>query len=404
MTDPVTPSQAHEKVRAFYERHYRTWAAECFREDSALGDARTEAEFSLPLHPPTESAVLKRPGAARAWARSWRESDQCDRIDWRERKWPSVGSQVVPEKLRLSGETEIAAFAGRKRQWLALRERMLALADRWKTSWHAACREPHLEGLPFRLARAARTFESLSSPDWQMLLLALDWLLAHPTESRYARELPIRGIDTKWIEQHKAAVSQLHAAFAGTSEFGIVMKAPPQIRVRFLDAALAPLGLRDVSASPAELNRYTGEARTVIICENLISVMTLPPFEGVVAIHGGGFGVSDLDTIGWLAQTPVLYWGDLDSHGFAILNRWRHHHTATRSLMMDEETLMRHRDLCVVDPSPNRAELDRLTPAECSALHLLFDGEEALRLEQERIEWRYAIGQIEEALGAVAEI
>lgn len=401
MIRPVAPEQARDKARAHYERHSRTWAAELFMEEISPGKSRKEPTFSLPLHPPTESAVLKQPAETRAWARAWREAPLQTQVIWAERNWPSVGRQAVPLKLHLDGAEEIAAFAGKGRAWHLLRERTLALAERWRTSWHAACAETCLADIPSRLARAARSYEALSAADWQMLLLALDWLLANPTERRYARELPIRGIDTKWIERHKKAVSLLQATFSGRNELGIVMKAPSQLRVRFLDDALAPCGMRDLSVAPTELDRYTGRPRAAIICENLVSTMTLPPLAGVVALHGGGFGVSELGALGWLASTPVLYWGDLDSHGFAILNQWRHHHEHTTSLLMDEETLLRHRDLCVVEPAPNLARLDRLTQEEQRALSRLREGDQTLRLEQERIEWRYAVERIEEALGAL---
>lgn len=224
MISPVTPEQARDKARAYYERHSRTWAAELFMEEILPGSIREEITFSLPLHPPTENAVLKQPTETRAWARAWRELPLQTQVSWVERNWPSVGKQAVPEKLHLEGAEKIAAFAGKKRAWLVLRERTLTLADRWQTLWHTVCPEACLAELPSRLARAARSYEVLSEADWHMLLLTLDWLLAHPAERRYARELPIRGIDTKWIEQHKKVVSLLQATFTGHNEFGIVLK------------------------------------------------------------------------------------------------------------------------------------------------------------------------------------
>lgn len=395
---PVTLGQARDKARAFYESHSRAWAAGLFMHAIEPDRACAEVALSIPLHPPTESAVLQHPAEIREWARSWSDIPDRSSICWSERRWPSVGRQSIPERLRLSGPMEISAFAGKRAAWLVLQGRTLALADRWNMAWRELCPAACRENFPSRLQRAAGSYQTMAESDWQMLIRALDWLLAHPGENRYARELPIRGIDTKWIERHKKEVSHLHAALTDSDDIGIVLKAPTQTRVRFLDAALAPCGLRDISAAPEELDRYDKAPKTVIICENLISVMTLPNLEGVVAIHGGGYGVVDLGAIRWLASTPVLYWGDLDSHGFAILNQWRHHHAHTRSLMMDEETLLRHRDLCTTEPTPSEAELDRLTGEELSALGMLSENGNALRLEQERIEWGYALQRIEAAL------
>lgn len=62
---------------------------------------------------------------------------------------------------------------------------------------------------------------------------------------------------------------------------------------------------------------------------------------------------------------------------------------------MDMRTLEAHRDLCVPDPNPVRAaSLECLTDEE----HDVFEGfvakEPALRLEQERIGWDYALEAI----------
>ena len=44
----------------------------------------------------------------------------------------------------------------------------------------------------------------------------------------------------------------------------------------------------------------------------------------------------------WLTGADVTYWGDLDTHGFAILNRLRV--AAANPLPADRETLLTHRD------------------------------------------------------------
>jgi hypothetical protein len=94
-----------------------------------------------------------------------------------------------------------------------------------------------------------------------------------------------------------------------------------------------------------------------------------------------------LEPLGWLACLDIVYWGDIDTHGFAILNRLRHHLPHARSMLMDRATLLDHRDHWVTEPSPTAAALDRLDQAE-SALYadLISDAyAPSVRLEQERI-------------------
>ena len=60
----------------------------------------------------------------------------------------------------------------------------------------------------------------------------------------------------------------------------------------------------------------------------------------------------------------VRYWGDIDTHGFAILDRLRAWLPQARSVLMDRETLLAHRDRWVSEDRPARSTLTRLTPAE----------------------------------------
>ena len=92
----------------------------------------------------------------------------------------------------------------------------------------------------------------------------------------------------------------------------------------------------------------------------------------------------------WAFPSPTG--GNLDTHGFAILDRLRAWLPQTRSLLMDRQTLLEHRERWGVEDRPTRAALTRLTTDE----HLLYselvtDGfGERIRLEQERINWDWA--------------
>lgn len=81
------------------------------------------------------------------------------------------------------------------------------------------------------------------------------------------------------------------------------------------------------------------------------------------------------------------YWGDLDTHGFAILDQLRSHFPHVDSLLMDRVTLLKYQCFWGEEPTPIQRDLPRLTPAE-SALYddLRFDRlQSKLRLEQERV-------------------
>ena len=80
----------------------------------------------------------------------------------------------------------------------------------------------------------------------------------------------------------------------------------------------------------------------MLITENEINYLSLPDLKATLALFGAGYGWQSLQEISWLQSVEVLYWGDIDTHGFAILNDLRAHVPHVESLLMDRESLLAH--------------------------------------------------------------
>ena len=65
----------------------------------------------------------------------------------------------------------------------------------------------------------------------------------------------------------------------------------------------------------------------------------------------------------WLHRCQLHYWGDIDTHGFAILDQLRSYFPHVASFLMDRETLLTHRLHWGEEPEPAR-RLPRLTAQE----------------------------------------
>jgi len=89
----------------------------------------------------------------------------------------------------------------------------------------------------------------------------------------------------------------------------------------------------------------------------------------------------------WLRQCSIHYWGDIDTHGFGIMDRLRAYFDHADSFLMDRATLDAHKQFWGVEDSPLRADLLRLTQEERTLYHGLRDNSirRGLRLEQEYI-------------------
>ncbi|WP_243833389.1 Wadjet anti-phage system protein JetD domain-containing protein [Frigoribacterium sp. PhB116] len=366
------PADLRAAAAAKYAREARTWAA----------DPTSSPRLDVPLHPPTQATALRVGPDAPAWARSWRDPGFAAEVLWETRNWASVGTQQVPVRCVIEGTEAIAAAAGTTGEWLLLRHRSDVLRERWGG-----------RGVDEALASAIRTetprLLDLGPLDFDLLLGVLDWVAANPTSGLYLRQLPIHGIHTKWIESHRRLVFAFVGAVTGESTLGLA-SSPSLIRLRVLDARLRPAGIGDLAVPAATLTAWAPAPTTVFVFENLETVLAMPDLPGAVVVHGSGYAVDRLAAVPWIQSSRIVYWGDLDSHGFAILDTIRRGCDDVRSVLMDEATLDAHADLIGHEASPHRGVLARLTPGESTALHRLRDGGD-LRLEQERIDWRFAV-------------
>ena len=127
--------------------------------------------------------------------------------------------------------------------------------------------------------------------------------------------------------------------------------------------------------------------RQVFITENEINFLAFPDRAGSLIVFGAGYGFAALSRAEWLHGRRIRYWGDLDTHGFAILDQLRASFPETESLLMDRATLLAHRDQWTSEGSPTKADLTRLHPEERELYDdLRYDRlAPSLRLEQERI-------------------
>jgi hypothetical protein len=160
-------------------------------------------------------------------------------------------------------------------------------------------------------------------------------------------------------------------------------------------------GLEDVESPLEEIAALPLTPKAAIIVENLETGLALPEFPGVVALMKLGFAAGVLKDVPWMRGLDTLYWGDIDTHGYAILNSARRALPGLRSILMDKETLFEYRKLWVEEPEQNDGlELPLLTDCERTvyqALHSQVWGNK-VRLEQERIPWPDALAALEKSL------
>ncbi|RBG30260.1 DUF2220 domain-containing protein, partial [Xanthomonas oryzae] len=161
-------------------------------------------------------------------------------------------------------------------------------------------------------------------------------------------------------------------------------------------------GLEDITAPIAQIAALRLPVRRVLIVENRETGLACESLPGTLVLMARGYAVEYVSNIGWLRELPLYYWGDIDTHGLAILHRLRTHAPHTTAVLMNEATLQATpRALWGHERRPHRAQ--RLAALSIQEQRLYADLRggrfgPSPRLEQERIAWDYAWPRIQAAL------
>lgn len=343
----------------------------------------------LNLKVPSASDLSDRFEAVREWVRAIADTPQV-RIEWREWNHRVQGMQRLPAAVWIDTLHDSLTFIGKARQ-----------AQRFEAVWQqtAAAQPPLLAWLSLRPIQALDLAER-----WDRLLAVVAWLQAHPRPTVYLRQVDVPGVDSKFIEAHRGVLAELldlalppevieldaTGVAQFTRRFGFLDK-PARIRFRLLDPVLPSLpgceGLPDITLDAASFAALALRARRVFITENETNFLAFPPAADAIVVFGAGYGWEPLARASWLHRCQLHYWGDIDTHGFAILDQLRGYFPGAASFLMDRATLLAHRLHWGEEPDPARHDLARLTPEETAVYEdLRFDRHQPrLRLEQERV-------------------
>ncbi|MDY5785272.1 Wadjet anti-phage system protein JetD domain-containing protein [Corynebacterium sp.] len=360
-----TPKEVRARAATYYRRNHRAWLAGGF------------TPLNINLQPPSGKEAERDDGlTVRSWIDEWnRSAIPAGRED---KRLSYMGTYSLPTRVVLDTPDLTARVAGTSEHWC----RINAVLDRICSELGADVRTP--------LISCLATWEEWDDATVGQFIDVIRWLRTHDTTDFYIRELPIFGVGSKWLESHRAVVETV----AGPLKF----RAKPQlVELRVLGRSS---GVRHWACPVTDIGALPGS--TVLMVENHQTFLALPELDGTMAVFGGGLHAHTLSArIPGLDQKDVVYWGDLDSHGFYILDIVRRRLPQARSVLMDVDTARAHEELAVEEPQPNRFTPQLLTPAETLALEYLRTHSTGgcLRIEQERIVFNFAVERLREAVG-----
>ena len=370
------PEDIRRRLQTAWDRNWTDW----------LGGGGSWP-LTVSLDPPTEAKARQHWSHFQNWVQTWSgpEWDGC--VEFVTRTWRLLGVQDVPMLVRFDDPSAVAAVLGD-----AFEQRWHASSTRWS---ERAAAWPDLTD---ELRSLADNLGAFSELDYQRLIAAFEWLASNPDSWLYVRQLPIAGLDSKWVEAHAGPLARLlsrrlNRNIGTLADVAGLAKEPTRRRFRLLDPAMRDRfgGLSDLQVPLDELAKLALPLRVAIVIENQQTALACGDIPGAVLLMGGGFAVTELGRIPWLEHVPLVYWGDIDTAGLAILNALRAWHPHTVACLMDQGTLLSHRELWSREDISTGGNLNHLTPTEAEFHRLLGAGsgswEPGTRLEQERLEW-----------------
>jgi hypothetical protein len=343
----------------------------------------------MSLKGPTAAELAERFAEARDWIARLAQEAKYYRVVRSSVNHRILGVNSVPTEIWIDTLEDALGFIGKCKDG----NRFAALVA--LTGEHQPCLNTWLAKRPLRALEL--------TDDWLRLLKIVAWQQQHPRSGAYPRQVDVPGVHSKFIEAHRGVLTELfdlalpREAIDKTARglggfcrrYGFRDK-PVRLRFRVLDPdlALLPTGTdQDIAITHDTFARLDLPAKRIFITENEINFLAFPPVPRSMVIFGGGYGFEMLAEAAWLQDRDIHYWGDIDTHGFAILDQLRAHFPTTISFLMDRDTLLAHRLHWGNESQPERRNLQRLNSEE----YALYDDlrwnrlHDQLRLEQERI-------------------
>jgi len=326
-------------------------------------------------------------------------SEQKIRIVWREINHRVLGKNRIPAEIYIDDSDTALRMIGKKRD----AETFAGIVHNTEDNLPVLLQ--WLEKYPLRALNLADA--------WANLLSIVLWIQQHPRPNIYLRQIDLPGVHTKFIDQHRGVLSelldmaltpeQIDKDFCGIHGFARrygFMDKPLRVRFRILDPSnrfLPGISEQDIALTRTSLAEQIFPVKRVFITENEVNFLAFPNVPDSILLFGSGYGFESLALIPWLFEIPIFYWGDIDTHGFAILNQLRILFPHTISFLMNRDILEFHHLLWVLEEKQTASELLHLTSEESTLYNDLRFNRlgVGVRLEQERIGYANIMKEIE---------
>lgn len=307
-------------------------------------------------------------------------------IEYQTVKTKTIGMQSLPTIIYFDSEKDFLKFLGKEKE-----------VDIFVNNWRLI--HSHFPELKDWIIKNPTKIIQHQGK-WESIIKVCNYFKNYPKPNLYIRELPVN-VHTKFVESNQSIITELLDVIIQNhinlnerdfeKRFNLKFR-EPLVRFKVLDKKISQTyfsNLDDIAIPVSQFVNLRLPLKQVLIVENkttLYTTLTLPKMDKTIAIFGQGNAVTNIQDAKWLNDITVLYWGDIDTHGFEILSRLRKHFRHTKSVLMDKITFEKFFENDSGKPTTDTTTLN-LTENESELYNLLKTNN--WRLEQEKIPFDY---------------
>lgn len=326
-----------EQIKQRSERDWVSWA---------LG--RGSWPLKVTLGAPRGTQFDQNITEAQLWAASWdaaRHNGIPGIIATVPRRTRGLGTHALPTSWTLNDAMEaLELHPALAQKFITARERFATAVDMPEVAWDS------VESIPLK---AAKIIAELSDGDWLNATTTIAHIADGPGDALILRQLAVPGVHTKWIEDNAALLAAMLGVPSGPGDpqsrleahIGLMAdQAPVHVYLACSQLRSAAGGMNRFAASVPTLSASSLVPEAILIVENRKLGNTLDfTAAGLAVLYGLGRGVTTLADLRWTTTAKtILYWGDLDRAGLAILASLRRAGVNAQAILMDEQTWDRY--------------------------------------------------------------
>lgn len=390
------------------------------KEDSAF-------PIEIALKAPRGNTALEDIHHFQRFVSSWKafsedKSRHACEVKWESRTFRSLAEQQIPTHFKILNIGALACLLGKNEEHQLNKRRLkiayisnaLAALHENTTSVEQRRDKKHAgedsdgnskqRALFLTLIDNLERLDKFNSSDLELLVKLIPQLKQGMAEGCYLRALPVKFVDTKFIENNLRIIESIAMALIDETigEMGLLswlhcrQKPKDWLLVKPLcEQTIKALGgIPLLRLSSDTLLDFELPARNILVVENEQPCLSLGNVPDTISISGGGKNVAWMNAK-WLRNKRVGYWGDIDSEGLGILSDARSKLSTLAPLMMDIATVEAYQERIVAEPDSVSKEPIALTGEESALFKVLRSKKyNGARLEQERLPLDYVMQNI----------